>query len=92
MSTEKELKELMNLVQDIKDYGCQQDYAAFESRLRALLAELEAAREDAARWKEVAFGPSPFLGVFYVDYLGNECRLCEQEAVDVVDAARKGEA
>ena len=65
---------------------------ALTDRLRAILAELDAAREDAARWQEVAFGPSPFLGVFYVDYLGNERMLCEQEAVDVVDAARNGEA
>lgn len=67
-------------------------HVALTDRLRALLAELEAAREDAARWHEVAFGPSPFLGVFYVDHFGNEHMLYEQEAVDVVDAARKGGA
>lgn len=67
-------------------------HVALTDRLRALLAELEEAREDSARWQEVAFGSSPFLGVFYVDNFGNERMLCGQEAVDVVDAARKGEA
>lgn len=67
-------------------------HVALTGRLRALLAELDAASEDAARWQEVAFGSSPFLGVFYVDNFGNERMLCEQEAVDVVDAMRKGEA
>lgn len=65
---------------------------ALTSRLRALLAELDAAREDAARWQEVAFGKSLDLGVFYVDNFGDEFVLDGQDAVDVVDAARKGEA
>lgn len=61
-------------------------------RLRALLAELEAAREDAARWQEVAFGDGLSLGVSYLDHFGERFVLEGQEAVDVVDAMRKVEA
>lgn len=67
-------------------------HEALTDRLRAILAELEAARDDAARWQEVAFGKSLDLGVFYVDNFGDEFVFEGQEAVDVVDAARKGEA
>lgn len=63
---------------------------ALTARLRAILTELDAAREDAARWQEVAFGDSLDLGVFYVDNFGDEFVFEGQEAVDVVDAARKG--
>ena len=105
MSTEKELQEVMclvdcygNAVEDSARWvnggpASENDaYKSIETRLRAILAELEAAREDAARWQEVAFGKSLDLGVFYVDNFGDEFVLEGQEAVDVVDAARKGEA
>ena len=62
------------------------------ARLRAILTELEAAREDAARWQEVAFGENLHLGVFYLDSFGESVVFEGQEAVDVVDAVRKGEA
>ena len=67
-------------------------HVALTDRLRAMLTELEAAREDAARWQEVAFGDSLDLGVFYVDNFGDEFVLDGQDAVDVVDAARNGES
>ena len=65
---------------------------ALTARLRAILAELEAAREDAARWQEVAFGEGLSLGVSYLDHFGERFVLEGQEAVDVVDAMRKVEA
>lgn len=67
-------------------------HEALTDRLRALLAELEAAREDAARWQEVAFGDGLSLGVFYLDSFGDRFVFHGQEAVDVVDAMRKVEA
>ena len=67
-------------------------HVALTDRLRALLTELEAAREDAARWQEVAFGDGLSLGVSYLDHFGERFVLEGQEAVDVVDAARKGGA
>lgn len=57
--------------------------------LAQLLAENDALREDAARWKEVAFGDSPFLGVVYVDDYSNERWIVGDEAVKMIDAARK---
>lgn len=103
-STEKEMKELMGLVgalaQDtalymgdfVKINKVETSAKVLEDRLRAILSELEEARVDAARWQEVALGSSPFLSVFYVDNCGNERMLCGQDAVDVVDAVRKGES
>lgn len=67
-------------------------HVALTDRLRSLLTELEAAREDAARWQEVAFGENLHLGVFYLDSFGESVVFEGQEAVDVVDAVRKGEA
>lgn len=46
-------------------------------------------KKDAARWKEVAFGSNPFLGVFYVDSFGNEIMLCGLDAVGIVDESIK---
>lgn len=104
MSTEQELKELMGLVgalaQDTALYmgnvvqinKVQTSAQALEDRLRALLAELDAAREDAARWQAVAFGENLHLGVFYLDHFGERLVFEGQEAVDVVDAVRKVES
>lgn len=104
MSTEQELKELMGLVgalaQDTAFYmgnvaqinKVETSAQALEDRLRALLAELDAAREDAARWQEVAFGENLHLGVFYLDSFGESVVFEGQEAVDVVDSVRKGES
>lgn len=106
MSTEKELQEVMSLVdshgnacENFGDYqtiknadACIALRGKIESRLRAILTELEAAREDAARWQEVAFGEGLSLGVSYLDHFGERFVLEGQEAVDVVDAMRKVEA
>lgn len=106
MSTEQELKELMGLVgalaQDTALYmgnvvqinKVQTSAQALEDRLRALLAELDAAREDAARYEylkknHVRYWKSTIGGLDSVDF-DFEANGSDVDAA--IDAARKVEA
>lgn len=107
MSTEKELKALMGLVgalaQDTALYmgnvvqisKVETSAQALEDRLRALLAELEAAREDAARvdWLEQCKEHHGFCGTGYGEYRYYAGQCDGWGSVrKTIDAARKGEA
>lgn len=112
MSTEQELKALMGLVgalaQDTALYmgnvvqinKVETSAEVLEDRLRALLAELDAAREDAARYRwlrqEAAGKPSPKISVGIWGVNGNshcgKIGATPEEVDAAIDAARKGEA
>lgn len=113
MSTEKELQELMSLVdshgnacENFGDYqtiknadSCIALRGKIEASLRALLAELEEAREDAARYqwlRNEARKSSPKISIGIWGVNGNShCGKIGSTAEEVdlaIDAARKGEA
>lgn len=105
MSTENELKELMGLVdrhgnacENFGDYqtiknadACIEIRRGIETRLCALLSELEAAREDAARYRWLAVQhwveqEATFrLGLKNVDFINTYL----EELGVAIDAARK---
>ena len=100
MSTEQELKELMGLVaavaQDTALYmgnivqisKVETSAQALEDRLRALLAELDAEREDAARYRWLRDSSNKVLW----DGLMQTFSFAHQEFDRKIDAARKGDA
>lgn len=102
MSTEQELKELMGLVdnhgnacENFGDYQtiknadvCIEIRKEIETRLRALLAELDAASEDAARYRWLRDSSNKVLW----DRLMQTFPFAHLEFDRKIDAARKGEA
>ena len=102
MSTEQELKELMGLVDShgnaCENFGyyktiknadaCSEIRKGIETRLRALLAELEAAREDAARYRWLRDSSNKVLW----DGLMQTFPFAHLEFDRKIDAARNGEA
>jgi len=75
-------------------------HVALTDRLRALLTELEAAREDAARWKHVlrVIGAQTQLGRANFVVVGLDAPMnvmrgsVAEHFTKAIDAARKGEA